>query len=160
MKRNEYNKMKTAEDAALENWFHEQVQKVNEYGGFGAESEFIQYYLPGECCWIICADTNIRGIDLLDYVEEAIDFGRLTVKSNLKIFHFTDCAFSFYFLAKNKTEFKKALKKAISDWMADCKPLPPPKPPLSVRTAELAQRMEKQGVDMFWVEEVRELTKD
>jgi hypothetical protein len=154
--------MKIESDEKLDDWFADQITKIVEFGGEGSQTEVFDFYNCNTDYWGLNIDNIVgfRGIDLVDSIESAMNFGNQLKTKNFKIFKFIDGTFIFYFLAKNKTELKKLINSAITIWMEECEPLPPPPKSLSQKINELVDEMAKDGVDEQLILKVKNLLKN
>jgi len=116
-------------DSKLSDWFEKQLNELDEWGGEGSSIDAIGNCVSDDHMFSYCYEGLGKEIDTNDYINAAIDFG-MDVKDN-KIFHFYFRSVNFYFLARNKTEFKHMILAAIKEWKDGCEPIEreEPQPP-------------------------------
>lgn len=119
-------KSKWDNDSKLSDWFEKQLNELDEWGGHGSAIDAIGNCVDDKHMFSFCYEGLTKEIDTIDYINAAVDFG-MDVKDN-KIFYFYYNSVNFYFLARNKTEFKHMILAAIKQWKDDCKPIEPEKP--------------------------------
>lgn len=104
-------------DEKLTDWFDKQLGKLNNMHGADSGIDAILDYVGDKHLFSFCPE-GLKPIDIINNINIAVDFG-MDVKDN-KIFYFYFNNINFYFLARNKTEFKHMILTAIRQWKDNC----------------------------------------
>lgn len=108
-------------DIKLEAWIDTQLRELDEWAGHGSSMDALHNSLGDRLMCLMTED--MKPIDTYDYVNGGISFGQDAERLDCKIFSVYYLNINFYFLAKNKTELKKMIQKAMTDWRKECEPI-------------------------------------
>lgn len=154
----------------LETWFHNTMESVIKYGGPGSEYEIEGFMTDDDFCYMFCYQDRIKAIDMVDYIESAMNYGQDIKHKKNKVYVFDYGPAKFYFQAKNITKLKKEINTAINKWKEACEPiedepikLAPSKRAFNLlkqmRASHMADSKGQSVIEASWICEMDEILK-
>lgn len=149
----------------IDNWLEQKLTELEEWGGPGSAVDALANYIDDNHFMSLCTE-GLKAIDIFEQVNGGVQFGQDAEKMDCKIFYTYFGGINYWFLAKNTTEFKKLITKAVNEYKEACEPIGDPEPTKNERLKSLLEEIRNSHIgdpkgqseqEAAWCAEIDEL---
>lgn len=149
----------------INEWIENHLQALDEWGGHGSAVDAMANLIDDNHFMSLHTE-GLKAIDVYECVNGGVQFGQNAEAMNCKIFYIYYNSINLYFLAKNITDLKHMVLKAIHDWKEGCDPLEPLPPTKEERIDKLLREIRNSWIgdpsgqsmaEVHWCKEIDEI---